>query len=371
LSKLLEAFQIKSLAEPEKIMQSPDGYANFDNDPTFGKQNEYYIVHAEGYKYGSRWAKHSIMTGSNFKERHEVMGQLLQHFQGILNPDAPFQVDSVKPKRGMALKPFAKHSSNILSEATGRMLKDRPMQVLLLYRHDHERELLEREIHTAYRLDVGSSLPAGLEIIPVEIKDINLTQALNRGEFTSTDHSKKNYKTHLIRQHNQRREEWRKFLGQTLQGLPKTMLRFAIVALPALEKDNDEDEMRRSVLGPLREACALEGISSQVVRGILKLEKPKKGRYGRVKTDYDKVVSRIKNAVYDALVRQPGLLADLPSQIYGVAGLPLELAQQLDLIGFCRLISREDDVHYALATRLRSDSTLEVLLPHDQQNWIP
>lgn len=85
-----------------------------------------------------------------------------------------------------------------------------------------------------------------------------------------------------------------------------------------------------------------------------------------------KTEGRILNAVLDVTLRQVGALYGLPSEVYERAGIPKEIAQNLDVIALCRrkATQGQDNIHYALAVRLRAIGSVDVLFA-DRNNWIP
>lgn len=83
---------------------------------------------------------------------------------------------------------------------------------------------------------------------------------------------------------------------------------------------------------------------------------------------------RTLNAVLDITLRQTGTLYGLPSEVYQAAKIPENIAQQLDVIAFCRIKKNnflgKNTFQYAIAVRLSAIGKVDVLLPNHRK-WIP
>ncbi|MBG1242160.1 RNAseH domain-containing protein [Nostoc sp. NZL] len=130
---------------------------------------------------------------------------------------------------------------------------------------------------------------------------------------------------------------------------------------------------KQSIYRAVREACVLEKISSQMVQTVKPKSVDKENQSTDTSPSYSKKTEgRILNAVLDITLRQIGALYGLPSEVYERAGISKEIAQNLDVIALCRrkTTQGEDNIHYALAVRLRATGAVDVLFP-DSQDWIP
>ncbi|MEL7407236.1 MAG: DUF3962 domain-containing protein, partial [Cyanobacteria bacterium J06558_2] len=118
LPDLLAAFQARSLIEPQEIANNPIKYGNLDNTEDWNK-DEYYLIHAEGYKYREEGKKgkghnHNIKTGFSLQERANITSKVLQVLNGVLTPDKPMERDIQVPA-GKKL-PLAMQDYNFISK---------------------------------------------------------------------------------------------------------------------------------------------------------------------------------------------------------------------------------------------------------------
>ena len=76
----------------------------------------------------------------------------------------------------------------------------------------------------------------------------------------------------------------------------------------------------------------------------------------------------------DITLRQTGTLYGLPSEVYQSAKISEDIAQQLDVIAFCRVQKNNfigrTPFQYAIAVRLSAAGKVDVLLPNSKK-WIP
>lgn len=140
--------------------------------------------------------------------------------------------------------------------------------------------------------------------------------------------------------------------------------RVALVEIGSAKGAHPEQSTR----GAIREACAREDIASQLLRTVTGKAKDKDGQ----PTDNfrKKDVGRAHNAILDLVVRQPAVLLGEPGEVYARAGLPPELAGELDIVALYRRKVTEPNLHYALAVRLAADGQVDVRLP-GRDAWIP
>lgn len=96
----MAAFKARSLIKPQEILNNPTEYGNLDNQ--IWNKDEYYIIHAEGYKYREEGQKgsgheHHINTGFSLRERANITSKVLQLLDGVLIPDRPMECDIIAP----------------------------------------------------------------------------------------------------------------------------------------------------------------------------------------------------------------------------------------------------------------------------------
>lgn len=98
LPELLAAFKARELIKPETILANPAAHGNLDDQPSCQK-DEYYIVHAEGYKYQheSHKRNHSVKPSFSLRERGDIIAQVLELLNGTLIPDSSINSDIPAP----------------------------------------------------------------------------------------------------------------------------------------------------------------------------------------------------------------------------------------------------------------------------------
>ncbi|NET09633.1 MAG: RNAseH domain-containing protein [Symploca sp. SIO2B6] len=158
-------------------------------------------------------------------------------------------------------------------------------------------------------------------------------------------------------QHQHKCRVWQTFLQEKIPN--DTRNRLAFVEIGRSKRKGIRPE--QSIYGAVREACALEGISSQMIQTINSTESSLK----RNDPPY-----RVLQAALDLTLRQLGILYGQPLEVYKKAGIPTQIAQSLDIIALCRLQEQSQDVHYAIAVRLQATGLVEVMLPSVRE-WIP
>ncbi|HAX76898.1 MAG TPA: DUF3893 domain-containing protein [Cyanobacteria bacterium UBA11372] len=179
----------------------------------------------------------------------------------------------------------------------------------------------------------------------------------------------------MNKQHHLKRKAWQNFIKQNLfplvSGQNNSEL-FAIIEIGTSKVKGIHP--LQSIRGAVREACVLENINSQMLQTV-KPNKPKEKENSEDSTTYSKAnEGRVLNAILDLTLRQTGTLYGLPSEVYQVARIPDDIAQQLDVIAFCRVQKNnfigKTPFQYTVAVRLSARGTVDVLLPHQPQ-WIP
>ncbi|QKQ77964.1 DUF3893 domain-containing protein [Nostoc sp. TCL240-02] len=169
-------------------------------------------------------------------------------------------------------------------------------------------------------------------------------------------------------------DAWRDFLKHKIIASIDSTTKpycFAIVEIGQTKKKGVHP--KQSIYRVVREACVLEKIGSQMVQTVKPKSADKEDESTDIPLSYSKKTEgRILNAVLDLTLRQVGALYGLPSEVYKRAGIPKEIAQNLDVIALCRrkTTQGQENIHYALAVRLRANGVVDVLFP-DHNNWIP
>lgn len=397
LPELLAAFKARELIRPKTILANPAAHGNLDDQLSWQK-DEYYIVHAEGYKYQheSRKRNHSVKPGFSLRERGDIVAQVLELLNGTLIPDGSISSDIPAPSgrnTPLAMRDYdyvsqplyftpkqreklsdveQEHRSQehrqtrqqITASVLQQALQGEPMHLFLLWYERETYDMVHQQIRDVFLLSEGDDFPTQIKVHFIHINDSTLLEPLDRGELTPKNTE---FYELMRKQHAKKRDAWRKFLrGVIPQDSPN---RFAVIEIGQSKRKGVHP--RQSIYGAVREACALEKISSQMLQTV----KPKSSTESNDEEQESyskKTKGRVLNAVLDITLRQIGGLYGSPSEIYIQAGLPASIAQSLDIIALCRCRKNQaqGDVHYAIAVRLRATGVVDVMLPSSNE-WIP
>ncbi|WP_292762848.1 RNaseH domain-containing protein [Nostoc sp. NOS(2021)] len=405
LPNLLAAFKARPLETTDNILCNPTKYGNLNNHSNWNK-DEYYLVHAEGYKYEHESHKrgHSIKPGFSLQERGNIVAQVLELLNGVLISDNPMQSDIPAPsgqKTPLAMRDYEyisqppsftkqqkekltekqikqrvdnrrQQRQTIIADAIERALQGKPIHIFLLWRERDTFDITYQTLRDAFLLDEGEDFPEHVKISPVWINDPNLLKPLDTGGLAPKDGQE--FDKQIRNQHQMKLDAWRNFLKHEVIALIDSTTKpycFAIVEIGQTKKKGVHP--KQSIYRVVREACVLEKIGSQMVQTVQPKPFDKENQGTDTSPSYSKKTEgRILNAVLDVTLRQVGALYGLPSEVYEQAGIPKEIAQNLDVIALCRrkTTQGQDNIHYALAVRLRANGAVDVLFP-DRNNWIP
>lgn len=384
LREMLEDAEVRLLPAAELVISQPAAYGVTGAlaDPT---GDEVYLVHTEGYRYKTKGGPgHAIKTGFHLDERRVVLRQVLHLLNGRLLADKPVPADAhplpVLSKVPGAMRTIKQLRDKVLREqrktgqqAAGalalnsvtaegfhrrwqRALRQQqpgtPVHLLLVYRQEGTLALMKQQMHKALLLSPGQ-LPAWLNVVEVPIIDPTLLNEYEKYDVSRHPGTKQD---HYARQHTLKRQAWQVFLREYVQENQPVRLAF----IEGLKKDGVEEV--RHIKGAVRAACANLNLLSQ------RLRQADFGKDGESFSFGDQ--SRGANAAFDLLVRQPGVLGGLPSDLYEKAGLPISLASKLDIIALYRREVQDPEVHYAVAVRLRATGEVDVQFPHEE-TWQP
>lgn len=381
LPEYLEAFNARRLEEPRKIKANPLAHGNFHSDPMW-KGDEYYLVHAEGYTYGDEDAKkghgHAVKTGYAFDEHGDIIARVLEHLNGILVADDPMTCDLPAPsgaKKPLAMRDYdylkghPKDHYQIAVRALDRVREGKPVHVFVIWRERDTRDAIVRQLHESLQLGGDTLNQDSVSITDIYVNDASLLNPLDTAALTMRDDPKA-FDAQMRKQHVVKRDTWRGFLQRAIPQVPG--YRLAIIEIG--KRMQSGVNPRQSIHAAVRDACALEGINSQMIQPIAPKESDANSALGLEDTpEYRaKDKGRLQNAALDLIFRQTGLMLGMPMDVYRQAGLPLEVAKTMDVIAFCRRQTKvsNGDIHYTLAVRLSANGSVDVLLPgHD--NWMP
>ena len=394
LTKLLAAFKARSLTKPPNILNNPAELGNLDNLSNW--KDEYYLVHAEGYKYKQAQKRgkghgHSIKTGFSLKERGDITAQVLQQLDDILIPDVPMECDIPTPsgqntplamcnyefiQKPLYFTPKKRENlgeqeikrqqeqhrqqrKTIIDDALKRATNGKPIHLFILCYEADTHDLIIQQLQQVFLLKENENFLEHIKVTYVHVEDANLLQKLPVDELPSVNNE---FDKQIKKEHQKKREAWQAFIQQKVIPLVDCHINpyiFAIVEIGKVKEPGKHP--KQSIRGAVREACALKNISSQMIQTVELKKKDSQATKGRV-----------TSTVLDVTLRQTGTLYGLPTEIYRSAKIPENIAKELDVIAFCRLQknNRGSKFQYAIAVRLRANGTVDVLLPHGKE-WIP
>ena len=399
LPHLLSAFKARPLNTPQEILDNPVIHGNLDNKNDWDK-DEYYIIHTEGYQYKEEEQKgrghgHSIKTGFSLKERADITNEVIKFFQGKLIPDKPMECDIKIPSgKNMplamsdyeihrkslipsALKKFTEEErqkyinekQNIIADAIRRASDNKQIYLFIIYYEEHTRILVNQQLRNAFLLQEGNSFPEWLTVINILI---NPGEIIDKIPVTDIPSKNKKFTEEIRKGHTKKRQAWQNFLKKNVLTEVKNKTNLNLFAIIEIGKTQVKGiHPKQNIRGAVREACVLENINSQMLQTV----EPKKKEKAEEPTSYSKAVQgRVLNAVLDITIRQTGTLYGLPSEIYQAAKIPKNIAQELDVIAFCRVrkndFIKKTPFQYVIAVRLQATGKVDVLLPNSKQ-WIP
>ncbi|MDJ1177251.1 RNaseH domain-containing protein [Roseofilum sp. BLCC_M91] len=409
LPVLLEEFGARSLVSPVEIYANPQNFWKNKN-----LDDEYYVIHTEGYKYGR--STHKVQTGFGLAEQSEVIDRTCcDLLQGVLEPDRPFEPDRSLKSLPPALWTFENLSESpplmnaqkakkqgltneqryevrdrethqkrrqqqcIPAKAVERVLRGKSLTILIIYQEQDTCDAIYQQLRETFLLNEEDSFPDRITIIRKPILDLQLCQHLDVGDLNPAFRYKSpssrpdgfddQWHKAIQKGHREKRDAWRGFL-QTIKIEEKIIQDSCCVAFierseePTSREEFHEDQ---GIKKSIREACDREGILSQMIRGVQwKTDEETKDKE-RILRPADK--GRTHNAVQDLIIRQLGVLYDPPNTIYQQIGIPEQQARELDVVAFA-LIKKQIGVTYALAVRLRASGEVDVLLP-EKTEWMP
>ena len=246
LTKLLAAFKARSLTEPPNILNNPAELENLDNISNW--KDEYYLVHAEGYKYKQAQKRgkghgHSIKTGFSLKERGDITAQVLQQLDGILIPDVPMECDipvlfgqntplamrnynfiqkplSFTPKKREDLgeqeikrqqEQHCQQRKTLIDDAFKRATNGKPIHLFILWYEADTHDLIIQQLQQNFLLKENENFPEHIKVTYVHIEDANLLRKLPVDGLPSKND---NFNEQINTQHRHKRKAWQNFFKQ-------------------------------------------------------------------------------------------------------------------------------------------------------------
>ena len=345
LVELLERIGAIPLETPNNILAIPQKYWHPSGlVPDYGN-DEYYIVHAEGYCYGDNKAEHQLEAGFSTTDSATVYEQVVEKHLTMLERDKPLETDNrpfsnVKTPRAMRDFQFMSKPERLkpgeMAKMIQRALRGQEMLVAILWNTEDTRDGIFLALREVFLLKAHDTFPSNITIINKRVGPA-LLETIDKENFNSS--------------YKQRIRDWKGFLQSCL---PKPSNCFAII------------EMLKSswkVKDVARTACVQEGITSQMVRSIrLKLDESGQQAY---LGGQDNHKHRANSVAREVVLRHIGGMYGDPQEIYQVAGAK---DKNLEVIAFF-LKQTQGNISYPIAVKLAFDGAVEVMLP-DQKEWI-
>lgn len=385
LPEYIGILNAEPLPDVNEILKQPTSFANLaDDDNWFGLDCR--LVHVEGAKYledavgnDGKQIDHVIEPGYTLRERGDIVAAVLNLLKGVLIPDEPLTQDMPGPYSGQVPDAMRTHQwcmnsiENRKAPETVRVaMRTRITQgiqaatggqrihLALCHEKATSKEANEYFLKEALFLTQEEPLPDWLSVTahPLESRLLELLPDAQGNEFTGA--------------YSEKHSGWRDTIHAAFEdSCDPIRLAFSEINFARTEGVHP----RRNVKGLARAAFAHHGVASQFLNAASPRSKPparpkKNGTPYANATEY-----RYRNAVRDLLLRQTGALMGTPIEIYKYAKLPDYIAENLDVIAFCRRrvnkrFSNDGDIQYVVAVRLRANGMVDVFLP-DAKDWIP
>lgn len=334
---LLEEIKARDLVDPPTLAS--------DSQRFWDTPDKYYWVYAEGMR-----PQHRLGNGFSPGELYHLWQAIVGLVRPVLTPVGLIERDmktyNVRRPAAMLTMWELLDKSQVanFTDIGGKIRKLTPE-----YRHEMVEASLQRGLGTStpcllllYRTENGRTLlreyaemclPATLpsdHIIEHRTED-GLTELFPKPKET----------TPVIYQ--QRRMSWGNLLKKLRPPTPQPTL--ALIEVPPEHKDNRDDRLKAVI----REVCVSRQVASQLY----------------VQPTGDEVdagdTNRARNAAGDLLIRQVGAVYGDVREIYRLAGLPVEIADRLTVIGLYRRRTNGDTaIDFSLAVRLRPDGHAEM-----------
>ena len=389
--QLLSAMKARDLVAPYPLLQAPQNYRTAS---PLSLYDEYFVVHAEGFK-----PKHEVKTGFDFAELREVasavgdiLGLELSGGQALVSdipmkemhrqnlPLMMYGIDDLQEKKFVRKQPEQTkeeselqnrpYRQKVIFDALQRASNQKPIYIFLCWVDTLSKITLEQEIRQALFMEVDEHWPENIKLItpPTPIPS-ELLAPLDPGKLNPLDHYTKfasltdrqkflaEWKAQMRKSFREKTREWKDYLSSLLPTEPGYGL--ALIELHKL--DLKKTYPNQHIKGAVRRSCNKLGLASQM---FFPIRLDKKGVAPESK-------GRARNSVADLIYRQTGLVYDRPVELYQKAGIPLEQAGRLHVIGLYKLRKFEPKIDFPMAVRLSPDGTFQALLPQYPLQWLP
>ena len=344
LVELLERIGASNLEAPSNIFAYPQNYWRPLSAGADYSEDEYYIVHAEGYGYGEGETGHELRPGLSMTDSGAVFDSILNEYLIMLEKDVPLETDirpfsNVKIPRAMRDHQFMSRTKTLQPDEVEKMidraLRGQEMQIVILWNNEHTRDGINKALKKALLLKSQESLPSNITIADYYVEKAFL-EPIDRGNFKTS--------------YEQRIQDWKKFLELKV---PRRCNCFAIV-----EMLSNSWKVKDSV----RTACVKEDITSQMVRSVrLKANDLGQQIYLGGKGNHE---HRANSVAREVVLRHIGGIYGDPQEVYKAAGIK---EQNLEIVAFF-LKQTQGNISFPIAAKLAFDGAVEVTFP-GQNEW--
>jgi hypothetical protein len=375
ISELLVRINAIPLRSPNDIFAEPQNHWQpLGLEPDF-RNDEYYIVHAEGYGYGENEEGHQIEAGFSMTDTAEVLEKVISEHLPILKQDSPLNLDDFPApsgkKKPLALndyttwsveppmKPVAWGSKEkreeertqryiqqrskfqvIMTDSISRALRGGELLIVILWNTEDTRAGILKALREALLLNPGDDYPSNIKIEDHYVS----SHLLEKMETKEMPYEKA---------HHVLMTKWREFIKEKVTAHNNRM---AIIETFGKGKS-------WGVKGAAREACVREGITSQMVESIrMKEDESGSKVYLGGPRNHE---HRANSVAYEAVLRHIGILFGDPKAIYEAAGVSQE---NLELLTFF-LMQTKTNIRYPVAVKIAYDGAIEVRLPQSN-GWL-
>lgn len=400
LPELLAELKAEPLISPKDICANPrTHWAGSDNGLP---EDEYYVLHTEGYKYsedGKRRSGHVVLSGLPLPEQAEIISALTcGPLSTVLKPATTLTPEAFSLEK--ATEPAVLRDIEELCKYWGDSKAGSS-------RATPEREEARRQYRVRWHPEILKAIQLGTRsrrlIIPCFHSNQHTLDWIQRGVWreslllSDVDEKPDNIvflsipipadRADLVRPYpieaeakpprgqdianwrEELRQRWSDFIEETLAEYiaePDTL----ISAVVELDRANSPETFKKKNLpvaagahGIVREAFARKSMRVQMTY-------PFRKPAGNDRIDSGQK-GKAQNVAQEVLTRQLGVVFGPPTELYQAVGIDnfgLPVSSDLDVIAFS-FRSSHSGIRYCLATRLRADGHVDVLLPGKDQDW--
>ena len=376
ISELLVRIGAIPLRSPDDIFAAPHNYWQpLGLEPDF-RNDEYYIVHAEGYGYGENEDGHQLEAGFSMTDSAEVLEKVISEHLPILYQDNPLALDDFPvpsgKKKPLALNDYTSWTTEpqmksvgwgsqeerrteraqryfqqrskfqqLMTDAISRALRGGELLIAILWNTEDTRDGIIKALREAFLLNPSDDYPSNVKVEDHYVSSLLLEKLVTANE------------TPYEKAHHTVMAKWREFLRDKV-----TVHENRVAIIETFGKGKSW-----GVKGAVREACVREGITSQMVESIRMKDDESGSRvYIGGPRNHE---HRANSVAHEAVLRHIGMLFGDPKAIYEAAGVNEE---NLELLGFF-LMQTKTNIRYPVAVKIAYDGAVEVCLPKSN-GWL-